>query len=68
MSPPCSDLLPPWVALGVLLGFLAFVAAAALYPTLWHFAGLAVVVGVGVVTAPFEHHRRDHTAVTAFRS
>ena len=57
---------PPWIALGVLLGFLAFAATATLYPALWRFAGLAVVLGVGVVTAPLEHRRRDHTAHTAF--
>ena len=58
--------LPPWVALGVLLGFLAFAAAVGLYPALWHLAGLAVVLGVGAITAPLEHRRRDHTAHTAF--
>jgi hypothetical protein len=58
---------PPWVALGVLLGFLAFTATAALYPALWCFAGLAIVIGVGAITAPLEQRRRDHTAHTAFR-
>ncbi len=57
--------LPPWIAVGVLLGFLAFTAAVALYPALWHLAGLAVVLGVGAITAPLEHRRRDHTAHTA---
>ena len=58
--------LPPWIALGVLLGFLACAAAAALYPALWRFAGLAVVLGAAAITAPLEHRRRDHTAHTAF--
>ena len=62
---PCAS--PPWVALGVLLGFLAFTATAALHPALWRFAGLAVVIGVGAITAPLEQRRRDHTAHTAFR-
>ena len=57
---------PPWVALGVLFGFLAFAGAVTLYPALWRFAGLAVVLGVGAITAPLEHRRRDHTAHTAF--
>ena len=57
---------PPWAALGVLLGFLAFAVAATLYPALWRFAGLVVVIGVGAITAPLEHRRRDHTAHTAF--
>ncbi len=63
-----SYALPPWIALGVLLGFLAFVVAAALYPALRHLAGLAVVSGVGATTGPLEHGRRDHTALTAFQS
>jgi hypothetical protein len=46
--------------------FLAFAAAVTLYPALWRFAGLAVVLGVGAITAPLEHRRRDHTAHTAF--
>jgi hypothetical protein len=57
---------PPWIAAGVLLGFLAFAAAASLYPVLWHLAGLAVVAGVAAATAPLERRRRDHTAHTAF--
>ena len=57
---------PPWTALGVFLGLLAFLAATGLAPTLWHLAGLAVVAGVGAATAPLEHRRRDHTAHTAF--
>jgi hypothetical protein len=57
---------PPWIALGVLLGFLAFAATATLYPALWRFAGLAVVLGAAAITAPLEHRRRDHTAHTAF--
>ena len=57
---------PPWVVLGVLLGFLAFAAAVALYPAQWRFAGLAVVLGAAAITAPLEHRRRDHTAHTAF--
>ena len=57
---------PPWAALGVLLGFLAFAAAVAVYPALWRFAGLAVVLGAAAITAPLEHRRRDHTAHTAF--
>ena len=56
----------PRVALVVLLGFLAFAAATALYPALWRLAGLGVVLGVGAITAPLEHRRRDHTAHTAF--
>lgn len=57
---------PPWIALGALLGLLAFAAAAILYPALWRSVALAVVLGVGAITAPLEHRRRDHTARTAF--
>ncbi len=54
------------IALGVLPAALAFVAAALLHPVLWHFAGLAAVLGAGAITAPLEHRRRDHTMSTAF--
>ncbi len=58
--------LPPGIALGVLLGFLAFAAAVGLYPALWHLAGLALIAGADAATAPLERRRRDHTAHTAF--
>ena len=54
------------IALGVLPAALAFITAALLHPALWHFAGLAAVLGAGAITAPFEHARRDHTVSAAF--
>jgi hypothetical protein len=54
------------IALAVLPAALAFIAAALLHPALWHFAGLAAVLGAGAVTTPLERARRDHTVSAAF--
>ena len=66
MSPADFHVSPQWIAFGVLLGLLTFIAAAALHPALWHVAGLVIVVAVGVVTAPLERARRDDTVHRAF--
>ena len=57
---------PPWTALDAFLGLLAFLAAVGLHPAVWHLTGLAIVAGVGAVTAPLDHRRRDYTAHMAF--